>query len=78
MMTRVKNRRGILIVALLLVGPIVMLTLAGPGDGTKTDPGNEAAYLDKSGDEELVRLIGAWIPPRYYGARSAVRKNALT
>jgi hypothetical protein len=57
MLTRIKNRREILVVALLLIGPIVMLTLAGPGDGTKTDPGDEQTYLDKSGDEELAYLL---------------------
>jgi hypothetical protein len=57
MLARIKNRRGILVVALLLTGPIVMLTIAGPKDGTETDPGGEQAYLDKSGDEELAYLL---------------------
>ena len=57
MLTEIGNRRGILAVVLLFIGPIVMLTIAGPGDGSDTDPGDEPAYLDKSGDEELAYLL---------------------
>lgn len=57
MLARITNLRGILVAALLLTGPIVMLAIAGPRDGTEPDPGGEPAYLDKSGDEELAYLL---------------------
>jgi hypothetical protein len=44
-----KNRRAVLVAALLLVGPIMILALAGPTDDAKTDP--------RSGDEELAYLL---------------------
>jgi hypothetical protein len=57
MLTQIRNRWTVLGVVLLLIGPITILTLAGPGDGSKTDPGSEQTYLDKSGDEELAYLL---------------------
>jgi hypothetical protein len=55
MLTQIRRRRTILIVVLSIIGPIMILTLAGPGEGP--DPGDKQTYLDKSGDEELAYLL---------------------
>ena len=57
MLTQIKSRWAVLVVVLLLIGPIMILTLAGSGDGSKTDPGDKQTYLDRSGDEELAYLL---------------------
>lgn len=57
MLKQIKSRWAAVVVALLLAGPIMILTIAGPGEDSRTDPAGKQTYLDKNGDEELAYLL---------------------
>jgi hypothetical protein len=57
MFTQIKSRRVVLLVALLSAAPLMVMSVAGPKDDSKTDSGEKRTYLETSGDEELAYLL---------------------
>jgi len=52
-----KSRHGFLALSLVLLGLLVVVSLAVTTSASKPEMGDAAAYLDKSGDDELAYLL---------------------